>query len=88
MTDVAPIAEGFSTITPFFALDDTQGFVDFLIRAFDGDNHLAMRSDDGVLRHAVVNIGDSRVMVSKGVEQFEARTLALHLSVTDTDSGL
>ncbi len=85
MTDIAPIPKGSSTITPFFALDDTEGFADFLIRAFDGNIHFSLRSDGSVLRHAIVNIGNSRVMVSKGAEQFEARPLALHLYVADTD---
>lgn len=86
MSDVPPIPEGFATAKPFFALDDTGAFVDFLQDAFGGESDTVMKSEDGVLRHATVRIGDSFVMVSKGTEMFEARPLALHLYVEDTDA--
>ncbi|MEO1020706.1 MAG: VOC family protein, partial [Pseudomonadota bacterium] len=58
----------------------------FLRRAFGGETDTVMRSEDGVLRHATVRIGDSLVMVSKGTEMFEPRPLALHLYVENTDA--
>jgi len=44
-----------------------------------------MKSDDGVLRHATVRVGDSLLMVSSGTDRYPPRPLTMQLYVEDVD---
>lgn len=85
MSEVKAVPEGFTTVTPFFATHDADALVKFIGNAFDGGISYEMRSDDSVLRHATVKIGDALVMVSAGTERFPEKSLALHLYVENVD---
>jgi uncharacterized glyoxalase superfamily protein PhnB len=84
---VSPIPDGFRTVTPFFAVEDVAAYRDFLERAFGGRDVQVMRSADGVVRHAVIAIGDSRVMLSSAAEAYAAGPAAIHLYVPDVDGA-
>jgi uncharacterized glyoxalase superfamily protein PhnB len=60
--------------------------VAFLKAAFGGTVTYMMKSEDGVVRHATVRIGDSLVMVSSGRERYASRPSMLHLYVEDVDA--
>jgi len=83
---VRPIPEGYAAVTPFFVVDDVSALIDFVQKAFGAMVHKAMKSDDGVVRHATVKIGDSMLMFSSGTNLYGARPSTLHLYVRDVDS--
>jgi PhnB protein len=80
------IPQGFHTITPFLLADDASELIQFLERAFEGGVTYKMTSEDGIVRHATVKIGDSIVMVSNGTEVYQPMPCILHVYVEDADS--
>jgi len=84
---VAPVPNGYHTVTPFFVVEDVAALVDFVERAFAAKVEGAMRSGDGVMRHADVRIGDSKLMFSSGTELYLPFPMSLHLYVEDTDAA-
>jgi uncharacterized glyoxalase superfamily protein PhnB/predicted enzyme related to lactoylglutathione lyase len=83
---VAAIPEGYATVTPFFVVDDVSALIVFVQKAFGADVHRVMKSDDGVVRHATVKIGDSMLMFSSGTDLYSDRPSTLHLYMKDVDS--
>jgi uncharacterized glyoxalase superfamily protein PhnB/catechol 2,3-dioxygenase-like lactoylglutathione lyase family enzyme len=75
-----------TTVTPFFVVDDVAALIDFVQNAFGASVHRVMKSDDGVMRHATVMIGDSMLMISSGTDLYSDRPSTLHLYVKDVDS--
>ncbi len=83
---VRPIPEGYHTITPYLIVNDAQAFIDFLKDAFNARVKSMMKSDDGMVRHSALQIGDSHLMVSSSTEEYKPNTSMLHLYVRDVDS--
>jgi uncharacterized glyoxalase superfamily protein PhnB/catechol 2,3-dioxygenase-like lactoylglutathione lyase family enzyme len=83
---VRPIPEGYATVTPFFVVDDVSELIGFVEKAFGASTHRVMKSDDGVVRHATVKIGDSLLMFSSGTDLYGGRPATLHLYMKDVDS--
>jgi uncharacterized glyoxalase superfamily protein PhnB len=82
---VRAVPDGFHTITPFLVVDNAADLIDFIKAAFEGKITYMMQSEDGVVRHSTVRIGDSQVMVSNGNEMYGSMPAMLHLYVEDVD---
>ena len=90
---VKPVPEGYHTITPFLALDDAAGAIQFYKRAFGATERTIMPAPDGRVAHAEIQIGDSVVMLSDMFEQSQGKTpkaaggttVGLFLYVDDVD---
>lgn len=63
------IPEGFSTVTSFLVVKDTQKTFDFYERAFGAKKRMVRHMPDGKVMHAEFQIGNSTVMVSEEMEQ-------------------
>jgi len=62
---VAPIPEGYHTVTPYLTVRDAAQAIDFYKRAFGAKERARMPGPDGKgVMHAELQIGDSRVMLS------------------------
>ena len=83
---VDPIPKGFHTVTPFLLADDVEPLLHFIETAFAGTPHYSMKSDDGVIRHATIRVGNSLLMLSKGVEIYGRMPAMLHLYVANADA--
>ncbi|SHF41759.1 Uncharacterized conserved protein PhnB, glyoxalase superfamily [Fodinibius roseus] len=83
---VRPIPEGYHTITPYLIVDGAQAFIDFLQEAFNAQVESMMKSDDGLIRHSALRIGDSHLMVSSSTKDYPPTTFMLHLYVRDVDA--
>lgn len=79
-------ARGYHILTPFIATEDPEGLISFLRSAFGGEVTYLMRSEDEVLRHATVKIGDSKVMISPGTDLYKPMPVMLQVYVEDTDA--
>ena len=82
---VKPKPEGYQTVTPYLAVKDAAGLIDFLKQAFGAEETLRMPRADGGVAHAEVKIGDSMVMLGEPTES-EVMPATMHLYVEDADS--
>ncbi len=81
------IPEGLGTITPYFFVDDADGFVEFLVGAFGGTE--AGRSvRDGKIANAQVRIGSTTLMVSEASENYPAMRASHYLYVENADDSM
>jgi uncharacterized glyoxalase superfamily protein PhnB len=82
---VKPIPVGYHTITPFLIAENAPGLIKFLKKAFHAQLSYVMETDDGLIRHAELKIGDSVIMLSSAMEKHKSITCMLHLYVEDCD---
>jgi uncharacterized glyoxalase superfamily protein PhnB len=95
MTDVKKIPEGMSTVTPHLICKGAAEAIEFYKKAF-GAVDLGRVSDgkDGKLIHALISIGDSKVMLVDefpewgfyGPTSLNGSPIAIHLYVEDVDT--
>ena len=61
---VKPIPEGYHSVTPYLAVDDAAGAIEYYKKAFGAKERVRMDAPDGKIGHAELEIGDSLVMLS------------------------
>jgi uncharacterized glyoxalase superfamily protein PhnB len=61
--------------------------LEFVQAAFGATLHEAIAGEDGRIRHAEVQLGDSKVMIGQAREDNPARPGSLYLYVEDTDAN-
>ncbi len=71
--NVKPIPEGYHAVTPYLCVDGAPDAIEFYKTAFDAQELLRMAGPDGKIRHAELQIGDSRVMLSDEVSEMNFR---------------
>lgn len=88
-----PVPPGFGTLTPHLIVKGAAEYIDFLKRAFGATELGRAPGPDGKVMHAVVQIGDSRLMLNDHFPEFgmppipEGRwPVALHMYVPDVDA--
>ncbi len=78
---------GLHTITPYLIVEDVATLIEFLQSVFNaelrGDIHYR---DDGAVKHAEVQIGDSVVMMGEPMDAISAMPATLYLYVADCDA--
>jgi uncharacterized glyoxalase superfamily protein PhnB len=79
------IPEGYHTVTPYLTVDDAGKLIEFVKVAFGATVLHAMTNDEGNIRHAEAQIGDSRVMIAQAFGEWKPRPSTLYLYVDDTD---
>ena len=83
---VKPIPEGFHSLTPYLTVDDAQGLINFVQRAFDGQVTYRMNDEQGNVRHVEMKIGDSMVMIGQARDEWKSRPGMFVLYVPDCDA--
>ncbi|MBE0410507.1 MAG: VOC family protein [Anaerolineales bacterium] len=78
--------DGYHTVTPFLLVQNASNLIDFMKQVFEAEEIERYSNEDGSIIHAVMQIGDSRVMLSDTSEQFPERTSMLHLYLPDVDT--
>ena len=88
MSDVKPIPDGYSIITPYLIVNDAAGFLDFLANAFGAVERLRIPMPGGTIGHSEVEINGAVLMVSdvEGTDFQTTRSL-IHHFVEDVDSA-
>jgi len=79
------VPEGHYSITPYLHPARAPQFIDFLRRAFDAEELFRAQSPDGVVHHAQVRIGDSRLSMGEAHGLYQGMLVTLHLYVPDAD---
>lgn len=81
------IPPGFSTVAPYFFVNDAPRFLHFLMRGLSGVE--VLRHMDGArVANAQVRIGTSTVMVSEASAAFPAMPASYYLYVSDADQAM
>jgi PhnB protein len=85
---VKGIPEGYHTISPYFAVRDAHGLVDFLKQAFDARAEVHTMPD-GTILNAQVQVGDSMVLIGQAPKDHPDDKLMpamLYMYVEDVDA--
>ena len=90
-----PVPEGYSTLTPYLAVEDASTAIDFYQRALGAKERVRMAGPGGSIMHAEIEIGDSLFMVSDPFPQSSTTppkelggtTVSLMLYVEDVDAA-
>ena len=84
---VQPVPEGFHTVTPYLVVSDAAGLIEFMKTGLGARELFVARGPDGTIGHAVMQIGDSRVMLGQAsgavAREFPAM---LYVYVPDCDA--
>jgi PhnB protein len=81
------IPDGYSTITPSFAVEGAQKFVDFLKQVFGAKERFRMDGPAGKIMHAELAVGDSVIMLGEAMPpQWPAKSNSLYVYVDDVDT--
>src|SRR3989337_3922094 len=83
---VKAVPEGMHTVTPYLVVDGANELIRFIEQSFNGKTTSIMKTKDGKVMHAGVQIGDSQVMISDATEQYPAGSSRLYLYVDDVDA--
>ena len=83
-TGLAP--EGLRSLTPYVQARDTAGLIDFVRRAFGGEERDRTESPDGIVHHAKLRIGDSVLEMGEAHGPYGLAPVAIHLHVADADA--
>jgi len=86
MPKVRPIPEGYHSVTPFLVVQGASRLIDFVKQAFDAQEVERMSGPGGVVMHAEVKIGDSRIMISDATGEWSPMPSTLYLYVQDMDA--
>ena len=90
-----PIPEGYHTLTPYLAVEDTAKAIDFYKEAFGAEELFRIAAPDGRIVHSELTVCDATVMLGDPdarlydePRQLGACTAGLHLIVDDNAAVL
>jgi PhnB protein len=81
------IPEGYHTLTPYLTVPDGEGMLRFLQDVFAAKLMERFNSSDGTLKHAELQLGDSRIMVGQANGKFTPRPQTLYVYLPDVDAA-
>jgi PhnB protein len=85
-SNVHPIPDGYTTVTPYVLVKGVAAFIDFLVQAFDGKERFRVPNEDGSIGHAEVQIGSSVVMTFDARPEWPETPSFFTLWVDDCDA--
>ena len=83
---MSPAPAEYPSAMPYFILRDGPRFIDFLRRAFLGEQTLHITDAEGYISHAEIQIGDSFIAFSESLERADLTRSAAILHVDDVDA--
>lgn len=94
MKKIAPIPEGYHSITPYLIVHDASGAIQFYKQAFNAKEVMRLKSPDEKICHSEISIGDSKIMLADEYPEMDARApkayggspITIHLYVNDVDA--
>lgn len=82
-SNVAP--EGYTTVAPWVVTDDTGAFLDFVAQAFDGEELGRVLTEDGLVGHGEIRVGDTVVLAFDRRADWPVMPSLLRVYVADAD---
>jgi len=91
---VQPVPQGYHTVTPHLVVRDATRALEFYKQAFGAEIKGVMPGPDGKIMHAVMQIGDSIVMLNDEMPEYGSlsplstggTSVTLHIYVEDVDA--
>ncbi|MFE3589143.1 VOC family protein [Streptomyces niveus] len=84
-TSAAP--EGYTTVAPWVVTDDTGAFLDFVSQAFGGEELGRVATEDGLIGHGEIRVGDTVVLAFDRHADWPAVPSLLRVFVPDADEA-
>lgn len=78
--------DGYHAVTPYLLVKGAAQLIDFLKLVFEAEEIDRTAGDNGLIRHAELQLGDSRLECSDGRDDYPPMPCAIHLYVRDTDA--
>ncbi|CAM4383912.1 Glyoxalase [Bordetella tumbae] len=96
MATVKPIPEGMHTVTPHLICEGAAEAIAFYVKAFNAVELARLPGPDGRIMHAMVQIGDSKIMLADAFSECGAMSpkglqdspVYLHIYVEDVDAAM
>ncbi len=84
---IHPIPEGYTTVTPWMISRDSVRLLEFIKRAFHGEEIARIHNEDGSVGHAEIRIGNAVVMMFDTREDWPDTPGFLRLYMEDGDAA-
>lgn len=84
-TSAAPA--GYTSVAPWVVTDDTGAFLDFVTHAFDGEELARVATEDGLVGHGEIRVGDTVVLAFDRRPEWPAMPSLLRVFVPDADAA-
>ena len=79
--------EGYTTVAPWIVTEDTAAFLRFVTGAFGGEEIGRVLTEDGLVGHAEIRVGDTVVLAFDRREDWPAMPGLLRVFVPDADEA-
>jgi PhnB protein len=83
--DTAP--EGYTNVAPWVVTDDTGAFLDFVAQAFGGEELGRVPTEDGLIGHGEIRVGDTVVLAFDRHADWPVMPSLLRVFVADADEA-
>lgn len=83
---VKPVPEGYHSLTPYLVVKGAARLIDFVKQAFSAQEDHCFADPQGVVNHAELTIGDSKLMIGEAKTPEGAMPSTLYLYVSDADA--
>ncbi len=84
-TSTAP--QGYTTVAPWVVTEDTGAFLDFVAQAFGGEELARVVTEDGLIGHGEIRVGDTVVLAFDRREDWPVMPSLLRVFVADADKA-
>ncbi|MFI5843999.1 VOC family protein [Catenuloplanes sp. NPDC051500] len=78
----------YTSVAPWVVTDDTGAFLDFVSTAFHGQELARVRTEDGLIGHAEIQVGDTVVLAFDRRPDWPALPSLLRVFVPDADAAV
>lgn len=86
MSKVQAIPPEYGSLTPYLVVRQCSEAIEFYKKAFGAEEIMRMPTPDGNIGHAELQIGDSRLMLASGGDQWPPTSSLICLYVEDCDA--
>ncbi|WP_329331829.1 VOC family protein [Streptomyces sp. NBC_00663] len=79
--------KGYTSVAPWVVTDDTGAFLDFVAQAFEGEELARVVTEDGLVGHGEIRVGDTVVLAFDRRADWPVMPSLLRVFVTDADEA-
>ncbi|MEU3839525.1 VOC family protein [Streptomyces sp. NPDC028635] len=83
----SPAPDGYTTVAPWVVTEDTGAFLDFVAEAFAGVELARVRTEDGLIGHGEIRVGDTVVLAFDRHADWPVLPSLLRVFVADADEA-
>ncbi|MBO2456871.1 VOC family protein [Actinomadura violacea] len=84
---ISAAPEGYTSVAPWVVTDDTGAFLDYVSQAFDGTELGRVSTEDGLIGHGEIRVGDTVVLAFDRRPDWPVMPSLLRVFVHDADAA-